>query len=144
MAPVTCYAHACTVAEVEMDDETGEVEVVSLKAACEVGRAMNPRLVAQRLGGGWMGMSHALWETTAPCYPDRSHGPTDFNEYLMPGPGDVCEQRFAILERPAPDGPYGGNIGKYLSQSAGLYLRYRSRIDVLEYVLSLDIPYRSA
>ena len=61
---------------------------------------MNPKLVEQQLvGGGWMGMSHALWETTEPYYPDRSHGPTDFNEYLMPGPGDICEQQFAILER---------------------------------------------
>ena len=109
MDPVTCYAHACTVAEVEVDDETGEVEVLSIKAAYEVGRALNPALVEQQLvGGGWMGMSHALWETTEPYYPDRSHGPTDFNEYLMPGPGDICEQEFAILERPAPDGPYGG------------------------------------
>ena len=94
MDPVTCYAHACMVAEVEVDDETGEVEVLSMKAAYEVGRAMNPKLVEQQLvGGGWMGMSHALWETTEPYYPDRSHGPTDFNEYLMPGPGDICEQQ---------------------------------------------------
>ena len=28
MTPATCYAHACTVAEVEVDDETGEVAVV--------------------------------------------------------------------------------------------------------------------
>ena len=26
MKPATCYAHACTVAEVEVDDETGEVD----------------------------------------------------------------------------------------------------------------------
>ena len=117
MDPVTCYAHACMVAEVEVDDETGEVEVLSIKAAYEVGRAMNPKLVEQQLvGGGWMGMSHALWETTEPYYPDRAHGPTDFNEYLMPGPGDVCEQQFAILERPAPDGPYGGKgVGEMCS-----------------------------
>ena len=50
-----------------MDDETGEVEVISIKAAYEVGRALNPAMVEQQLvGGGWMGMSHALWETTEP------------------------------------------------------------------------------
>ena len=117
MDPVTCYAHACTVAEVEVDDETGDVEVLSIKAAYEVGRALNPAMVEQQLvGGGWMGMSHALWETTEPYYPDREHGPTDFNHYLMPGPGDICEQEFAILERPAPDGPYGGKgVGEMCS-----------------------------
>ena len=26
MRPATCYAHACTVAEVEVDTETGEVD----------------------------------------------------------------------------------------------------------------------
>ena len=31
----------------------------------------------------------------------------------MPGPGDIAEQEFAILQRPAPDGPYGGKeVGK--------------------------------
>jgi CO/xanthine dehydrogenase Mo-binding subunit len=55
-----------------------------------------------------MGMSHALWETTEPYYPDRSHAPTDFNNYVMPGPGDIAPHNISILERPAPDGPFGG------------------------------------
>ena len=45
-------------------------------------------------------MSHALWETTEPYYPDRSHGPVDFNDYLMPGPGDIAPHHISILERP--------------------------------------------
>ena len=94
MRPSTCYAHACTVAEVEVDTETGEVAVLSLKSAYEVGRALNPKMVEQQIvGGAWMGMSHALYETTEPYYPDRAHGPVDFNEYLMPGPGDLPEFR---------------------------------------------------
>ena len=109
MSPVTCYAHACLVAEVEVDDETGEVEMLAMKSAYELGRAINPKMVEQQLvGGAWMGVSHALYETPEPYYPDRSHGPTDFNEYLMPGPGDICEHDIAVLERPAPDGPFGG------------------------------------
>ncbi|MEM8974592.1 MAG: molybdopterin cofactor-binding domain-containing protein [Pseudomonadota bacterium] len=109
MSPVTCYAHACLVAEVEVDDETGEVEMISMNSAYELGRALNPKLVEQQLvGGAWMGVSHALYETPEPYYPDRGHGPTDFNEYLMPGAGDICEHNIAVLERPAPDGPYGG------------------------------------
>jgi CO/xanthine dehydrogenase Mo-binding subunit len=109
MTPVSCYAHAAMVADVEVDDETGEVTVLGLNSAYEVGRALNPRLVEQQLvGGAWMGMSHALWETTEPYYPDRSHGPIDFNQYLMPGPGDIAPHDIAILERPAEDGPFGG------------------------------------
>lgn len=109
MTPVSAYAHAALVVDVEVDDETGEVTVLKMNSAYEVGRALNPRLVEQQLvGGAWMGMSHALWETTEPYYPDRAHAPTDFNGYLMPGPGDIAPHDIAVLERPAPDGPYGG------------------------------------
>jgi CO/xanthine dehydrogenase Mo-binding subunit len=109
MTPVSCFAHGAMIVEVEVDDETGEVEVVKKTSCYELGRALNPRLVEQQLvGGAWMGMSHALWETTEPYYPDRSNGPVDFNQYLMPGPGDIAPHDIAILERPAPDGPFGG------------------------------------
>ncbi|CAH1666502.1 xanthine dehydrogenase family protein molybdopterin-binding subunit [Chelatococcus asaccharovorans] len=108
MKPATCYAHACTVADVEVDDETGEVRVLAVKNVFEVGRALNPKIVEQQLvGGSWMGISHALYETTEPYYPSREHGPTDFNEYLMPGPGDLAQTETYVLERPAADGPYG-------------------------------------
>ena len=109
MTPVSCFAHAAMVVEVEVDDETGEVDVLEMNSAYEVGRALNPKLVEQQLtGGAWMGMSHAAWETTEPYYPDREHGPRDFLSYVMPGPGDLANHNIAILERPAPDGPYGG------------------------------------
>ena len=119
MSPATCYAHACTVAEVEVDTETGDVRVLSLKSAYDVGRALNPPMVEQQIvGGAWMGMSHALYETTEPYYPDRAYGPLDFNQYLMPGPGDVPEFESVILERPAPDGPYGAKgVGEMTANS---------------------------
>jgi CO/xanthine dehydrogenase Mo-binding subunit len=119
MRPSTCYAHACTVADVEVDTETGEVTVLSLKSAYEIGRALNPRMVEQQIvGGAWMGMSHALYETTEPYYPDRSNGPVDFNEYIMPGPGDIPKFESVILERPADDGPFGAKgVGEMTANS---------------------------
>ena len=73
-----------------------------------LGRALNPRMVEQQLvGGAWMGVSHALYETPEPYYPEPVHGPRDYNEYVMPGPGDICPHDIAVLERPAPDGPFG-------------------------------------
>ena len=108
MKPATCYAHACTVADVEVDDETGEVTVLAIKNIFEIGRALNPKMVEQQLvGGSWMGISHALYETTEPYYPSRDCGGVDFNEYLMPGPGDLADTEIIVLERPAADGPYG-------------------------------------
>jgi len=119
MNPDSAQAHACTVAEVEVDDETGEVFVLKLTNAYEIGRAMNPALAHQQIvGGAWMGMSHALYETTEPYYPDRAHGPLDFSEYLMPGPGDIAVMESAIIERPASNGPYGAKgIGEMTANS---------------------------
>ncbi|HET7716943.1 MAG TPA: molybdopterin cofactor-binding domain-containing protein [Bauldia sp.] len=119
MVPATTYAHACTIAEVEVDTETGEVAVLSLKSAYEIGKAINPKMVEQQIvGGAWMGMSHALYETTEPYYPNRDHGPLDFNEYLMPGPGDLPAFEGAILERPSADGPYGAKgVGEMTANS---------------------------
>ncbi|WP_365881253.1 molybdopterin cofactor-binding domain-containing protein [Bosea sp. (in: a-proteobacteria)] len=109
MNPNTAFAHACLVADVAVDDETGEVEVLRMTSAYELGRVINPRMVEQQLvGGAWMGISHALYETPEPYYPSPEHGPRDFNEYLMPGPGDIAPYHVTVLERPAPDGPFGG------------------------------------
>jgi CO/xanthine dehydrogenase Mo-binding subunit len=108
MDPDSAQAHACTVAEVEVDDETGIVEVLSMYNVYEVGRALNPGMAKQQIeGGAWMGMSHALFESTTPSYPAIEHGPRDFGEYLMPGPADIAPMDSVILERPAANGPYG-------------------------------------
>ena len=87
MSPATCYAHACLVAEVEVDDETGEVAMVRMDSAYELGRALNPRLVEQQLvGGAWMGVSHALYETPEPYYPDPSARPARLRRISDAGP----------------------------------------------------------
>ena len=109
MTPVSSFAHAALIVDLTVDDETGEVEVQHINSAYEVGRALNPKMVEHQLVGcAWMGISHALYETTEPYYPDRKHGPTDFNQYLMPGPGQVVPHNLAILERPAEGAPFGG------------------------------------
>ncbi len=108
MDPDSTEAHACTVAEVEVDTETGEVTVLSLKSAYEVGQQVNPELVkGQITGGSFMGMSHTLYESMAPYYPEIDHAPTSFSEYLMPGPWELPEIDSVILEYPSANGPYG-------------------------------------
>jgi len=108
MDPDSTQAHACTVAEVEVDTETGQVAVLSLKSAYEVGRQVNPKLVEGQIrGGSVMGMAHALYETTAPYYPAPDHAPSSFSEYLLPGPADLPEVQSVVLEYPSATGPYG-------------------------------------
>ena len=119
MDPDSTEAHACTVAEVEVDTETGIVTVLSIRSAYEVGRQVNPALVdGQIVGGAWMAVSHALYETTAPYYPSMEHRPKDFSEYLMPGPAEMPEVESVVLEMPSSNGPYGGKgVGEMTANS---------------------------
>ena len=108
MDPDSTEAHACTVAEVEVDTETGEVSVLSLKSAYEIGRQVNPALVEGQIrGGSVMGMAHALYETTHPYYPEVDHLPTGFSDYVLPGPRELPEVESVVLEYPSVNGPYG-------------------------------------
>jgi CO/xanthine dehydrogenase Mo-binding subunit len=108
MDPDSTEAHACTVAQVEVDTETGEVTVLSIKSAYEIGKQINPTLVKGQIGGGSiMGMAHALYETTEPYYPAIDHSPGSFSEYVLPGPTDLPEVESVVLEYPSVNGPYG-------------------------------------
>jgi CO/xanthine dehydrogenase Mo-binding subunit len=108
MDPDSTEAHACTVAEVEVDTETGEVTVISLKSAYEIGRQVNPALVEGQIrGGSVMGMAHALYESIHPYYPEVDHMPTGFSEYVLPGPADLPEVDSVVIEYPSVNGPYG-------------------------------------
>lgn len=108
MDPDSTEAHACTVAAVEVDTETGRIDVLSLKSAYEIGRQVNPALVQGQIEGGTlMGMSHALYETTAPYYPAIDHSPHNFGEYVIPGPSELPEIESVVLEYPSSTGPYG-------------------------------------
>jgi CO/xanthine dehydrogenase Mo-binding subunit len=108
MDPDSTEAHACTVAEIEVDTETGEVIVISLKSAYEIGRQVNPALVEGQIrGGSVMGMAHALYESTQPYYPSVDHMPTGFSEYVLPGPAELPEIQSVVLEYPSVNGPYG-------------------------------------
>jgi len=108
MDPDSTEAHACTVAVVEVDTETGQVTVLSLKSAYEIGRVVNPALAEGQIrGGSVMGMAHALYETTHPYYPSVDHMPGGFSDYLLPGPAELPEIECVMLEYPSVDGPYG-------------------------------------
>jgi CO/xanthine dehydrogenase Mo-binding subunit len=117
--PDSTQAHACTVVEVEVDTESGIVEVLSIKSAYEVGQQVNPALVkGQIVGGAWMGIGHALQETTAPYYPTIDHAPGDFQSYLMPGAAEMPQVEYEVLEIPSRNGPFGAKgVGEMVTNS---------------------------
>ena len=108
MDPDSTEAHACMVAEVEVDTETGAVDVLDITCTYEIGQIVNPALVeGQIVGGAWMGMAHALYETTDPYYPTPEHKPRNFGEYSLPGPAEMPEVEHEVLEIPSKTGPFG-------------------------------------
>jgi carbon-monoxide dehydrogenase large subunit len=57
------WPNACHITEVEIDPETGEVEIMSYISANDVGRAVNPMIVRGQLDGGAVqGIGQALGE----------------------------------------------------------------------------------
>ena len=106
--PDSTEAHATTVADVEIDTETGEVTVLRLASAYEVGRQVNPAMVeGQIIGGAVMGMAHTLMESVFPYYPALDHHTRSFAEYLIPTALDLPEIQSVVLEYPSSNGPYG-------------------------------------
>jgi CO/xanthine dehydrogenase Mo-binding subunit len=106
--PDSTEAHATTVADVEVDTETGEVRVLKLSSAYEVGKQVNPSMVeGQIIGGSVMGMAHALTETVFPYYPSLDHHTGGFGDYIIPTAMDIPEIESVVLEYPSSNGPYG-------------------------------------
>jgi CO/xanthine dehydrogenase Mo-binding subunit len=100
--PYGAYAFACQLALVEADVLTGEVRVIKIEAAHDVGRAVSPaNIVGQICGGAAMGLGMALTEEFA------DGGSKSFNDYHLVLAGDMPEVKAIIVERPEPTGPFG-------------------------------------
>lgn len=100
------YAYASQIAEVEVDTDTGKVEVLRIVAAHDVGKAINPSNVeAQIEGGAVMGMGYTLTEEI------KLEGgylqTQSLGEYMIPTALDVPDIESHIVEVPVPSGPYG-------------------------------------
>jgi len=110
--PYFTYVYGCQIAEVEVDIATGQIEVLKMTAAHDVGRAINPAsLRGQIYGGVMMGLGYGIMEEleTEKGYIKN----TNFDEYLIPTIKDMPEITPIIVENPDPYGPYGAkSIGE--------------------------------
>ncbi len=100
------FGWATQLAEVEVDTETGFVQVTRLISATDAGKAINPMGVkGQVQGGAAMGLGFALYEQHLL---DEGHPSTaSLGFYMVPTPQDVPEIECLIVEVPDPAGPYG-------------------------------------
>ena len=106
VAPAMPGYYGAVFAEVEVDIETGEVKVLKLTSAFDVGRAINPELVkGQIIGGGVMGIGFALTEDL--LIEDGRILNSSFTDYRLLRTCDVPEIVPIIVESHEPTGPYG-------------------------------------
>ena len=109
------FSFAAQAAEVEVNTLTGEVRVLSVIAANDVGRAINPLgLKGQIEGGIMMGLGNALTEhfivEDGKVFTDR------LARYRMPSIVLTPEITPIIVEHPVAEGPYGAKgVGEIVS-----------------------------
>jgi CO/xanthine dehydrogenase Mo-binding subunit len=105
--PHITYGYATQIALVEVDTETGEVEVLKLWAAQDMGRAINPAMAKGQIGGGvHMGLGYALTEEF--IQQEGLVRTPSFAEYQIPTVLDMpLEIVPLIVEVAEPTGPYG-------------------------------------
>ena len=98
--------HVCF-ADVEVDKETGKVEVLKLAAAHDVGTAVNPMIVEGQIEGGVVqGLGYALTEEIR--YNDKGcQVHSSMHNYMLPTAEDIPPLDSIIVESHDPTGPYG-------------------------------------
>jgi len=104
--PYATYAFATHIVEVEVDTETGKVEVKRIVAAHDVGKAINPAAVEGQIEGGCvMGIGYALMEEVK-LKEGRILNPS-LAEYFIPTALDIPQIYPIIVEDPETTGPFG-------------------------------------
>lgn len=105
--PNFLYGYVAQAVEVEVDTETGQVRVVRVTSAHDVGKAVNPQMIEGQIEGGVM---QALGYTITENFVTKEgHVLTPYlNNYLMPGVLDIPERvDSVIMEFPSEIGAYG-------------------------------------
>ena len=112
------YVYGANIAEVEVDTETGKVDLLSFVSCHDVGKAINRNTVlGQIYGGVAMGLGYGLLEEF-----DCENGiprQLNFDEYLLPTSMDVPSIEGIIVENKDAAGPFGAkSIGEPANEIA--------------------------
>ena len=104
--PYWPYSFGAQRVEVEVDDETGKVDVKEVYAVNDAGRIINPVLSAgQAQGGCAMGIGYAIMEEVELDKGDIKN--KNFSDYIIPTSMDIPNIKTYFVEDLEATGPYG-------------------------------------
>ena len=109
------FSFNALVVDVEVDSLTGKVRVVNAWSACDVGRAINPKMVSAQIEGAFVqGMGFALTEEMV--WDGARLANPSLMDYKIPTFAELPESlRAYIVESMEPTGPFGaksvGEVG---------------------------------
>jgi CO/xanthine dehydrogenase Mo-binding subunit len=100
------YTFGSMAAEVTVNPETGEVQILGLGLSHDVGTAVNPQIILGQCQGGIVqGIGLALYED---CYVKKGRVEAhDFSTYLIPTSLDIPPMEITLLESGEGQGPFG-------------------------------------
>jgi CO/xanthine dehydrogenase Mo-binding subunit len=105
-SPYFVYTYSTQMAEVEVDVKTGAVDVLSLVATFDIGKAINPLMVEGQIEGGvMMGLGYALMEEVV--MKDGMIQNLNLQDYIIPTALDTPEIKPIYLEYLNVHGPFG-------------------------------------
>jgi 4-hydroxybenzoyl-CoA reductase alpha subunit len=100
------YAFGAQAAEVEVDEETGQIRLVRVVAAHDVGRALNPNMIEGQIEGATaQGIGYALFEEVR--FEDGVMLNPDFLNYRVPTALDIPPITSLLVETNDEAGPFG-------------------------------------
>jgi carbon-monoxide dehydrogenase large subunit len=136
------FPNGCHVAEVEIDPETGIVQIVRYSAVNDFGTVVNPMIVAGQLHGGVaQGIGQALMEEVS--YDESGQPITgSFMDYAMPRAGDIPLMEVGDHPSPAKSNPLGTKGCGEAGCAGSLVCLVNAVVDALsEYGIShIDMP----
>ncbi len=105
--PNFAYGYVSQAVEVEVDTETGQLRILRVVCADDVGKAVNPQQVEGQIEGGVV--QAVGWATCENFLTAEGEVLTPrLSTYLIPTISDVPDQvQSIIVERPDPRGPWG-------------------------------------
>lgn len=95
--------------EIEVDTDTGLIDLQKIAHTWEVGKAVNPLLVKAQINGGLtIGFGMAVSEDYFPYYPSPENAPVTLGDYYIPTFADYPQDnKVGIVEVPHPNGVKG-------------------------------------